>query len=127
MDTDSKINMKIIEVNHSIANRFDGYIEINKNLKKYPNLLKPILEHEVSHTDQIWSWKDFKLDFLSNSHISSFSLMKFMFRHPLSFLQFSPIIVSRKKGLVIDINLITMYLIMLLVFMTTIYFGVKYL
>lgn len=119
--------MKVIEVSHSIANRFDEYIEINKNLKKYPHLLQPIMEHELSHTDKTWSWKDFKLDFISNSNVNPFSLMKFMFRHPASFLQFSPILFSKKKGFIFDVNLFIMYFIMLLVFVSTIYLGVKYL
>lgn len=119
--------MKIIEVNHSIANRFDGYIEINKNLKKYPHLLKPILEHELSHTDKTWSLHDFKLDFLSNSNVNQWDLIKFMFKHPSSFLQLSPILYSKKKGFIIDINILLMYFIMLSVFVSTIYFGVKYL
>lgn len=119
--------MEIIEVNHSIANRFDGYIEINKHLKKHPKLYEPILKHELSHTDKSWSWKDFKLDFISNSNVNPFSLIKFMFKHPASFLQFSPILYSKKKGFIIDINILLMYLLMASVFITTIYFGVNYL
>ena len=119
--------MEIIEVSHSVANRYPNHIEINKHLKKYPHLLKPILEHELSHTDKPWSLKDFKLDFVSKSKIPFLNLIRFMFRHPASFLQLSPILYSKRKGLIIDINLLVMYLIMLLVFSTTIYIGVKYL
>ena len=119
--------MKVIEVNHSIANRFDGYIEMNKHLKKYPKLYEPILEHELSHTDKPFTWGDFKLDFLSNSRVNQWSLMKFMFKHPASFLQLSPFLYSKKKGFIIDINILLMYLLMIFVFISTIYFGVKYL
>ncbi len=119
--------MKIIEVNHSIANRFDGYIEVNKHLKKYPELYKPILKHELEHTNEVFTWKDFRLDFISNSHVSQFSLMKFMFKHPASFLQLSPILYSKKKGFIIDINILLMYLVMAAVFTATIYLGVNYL
>lgn len=118
--------MEIIYTSHSIANRFSDRIEINKHLKKYPHLLNPILEHEQAHTNKFWSKEDFKMDFLSNSKVNHLSLIKFMFRHPLSFLQLSPIIFSR-KGFIIDVNLMIMYGIMLLTFMSTIYFGVKYL
>ncbi|GAG82773.1 unnamed protein product [marine sediment metagenome] len=119
--------MEIIEVSHSIANRYSNHIEINKNLKKYPDLLKPILEHELSHTDKPWTFQDFKLDFVSKSKVPFLKLIKFMFRHPASFLQLSPILYSKRKGLIIDVNLLVMYLIMLLVFSITIYIGVKYL
>ncbi len=74
-----KLKMKIIEVNHSIANRFDGYIEINENLKNYPKLYKPILEHELAHTNKTFTWHDFKLDFVSNTGVNYFELIKFMF------------------------------------------------
>ena len=114
-------------MNHSIANRFDGYIEVNKNLKKYPKLFNPILDHELSHTDKAWSLEDFKLDFLSNTKVNHLHLLKFMFKHPMSFLQLSPVLYSKKKGLVVDINLLLMYITMFTVFLLTIYFGVKYL
>ena len=119
--------MEIKYVNHSIANRFEGYIELNKNLKKYPELLKPILKHELSHTDKAWSIQDFSLDFLSNSGVSSWGLIKFMFKHPRSFTQLSPILYSKKKGFVIDINILIMYITMLIIFTLTIWFGVNYL
>ncbi len=119
--------MKIIEVDHSLANRFDGYIEINKNLKKYPKLLEPILNHELAHTDKSFTWKDFKLDFFSNSKVNQWDLLKFMFKYPSSFLQLSPILYSKKKGFIVDINLLIMYTTMFVVFILTIIFGVKYL
>lgn len=119
--------MEIIEVSHSVANRYPDHIEINKHLKKYPELLKPILEHELAHTDKPWTFLDFKLDFVSKSKVPFLSLIKFMFRHPASFLQLSPILYSKRKGFIIDINLLVMYLIMFLVFSMTIYIGVRYL
>lgn len=119
--------MKIIEVDHSIANRFDGYIEINKNLKNYPKLLKPILEHELSHTNETFTWHDFKLDFISKTGVNYFDLFRFMLKHPRSFLQLSPLLYTKKKGFVIDINLFIMYSLFFLTFVGTIYFGSKYL
>ncbi len=118
--------MEIIEVDHSIANRFDGYIEINENLKNYPELLKPILEHELSHTDKTFTWHDFKLDFVSKTGVNYFDLLKFMFKHPRSFLQLSPILIINRK-LILDINLFIMYSLFFLTFIGTIYVGVKYL
>lgn len=119
--------MKIRYVDHSIANRFKGYIEVNRNLKRYPELLKPILEHELAHTDENWSMKDFKLDFFSNSGIDHLKLFKFMIKYPRSFIQFLPIIYNKKKELIVDYNLLTMYLIMAFIFISTIYFGAKFL
>ncbi len=100
--------MEIIEVNHSIANRFPNHIEINENLKNYPKLLKPILEHELAHTDQAFTWHDFKLDFISRTGVNYFDLFKFMLKHPKSFLQLSPVIKSNGK-FIFDINLFIMY------------------
>ncbi len=119
--------MKIIEVNHSIANRFNGYIEINENLKKYPNLYKPILKHELDHTNKLWSLHDFKLDMISNTGVNYWNLLKFMFRYPRSFLQLSPLLYSKKRGFIFDINLFIMYGVFILIFMTTIYMGVNFL
>jgi len=118
--------MEIIEVDHSIANRFNGYIEINKNLKNYPKLLKPILEHELSHTNNTFTWHDFKLDFVSKTGVNYFDLLKFMFKHPKSFLQLSPILLIDRK-LIVDINLFIMYSLFFLTFIGTIYIGVKFL
>ena len=118
--------MEIREVNHSIANRFDGYIEINKNLKKYPKLLEPILKHELAHTNKTFTWYDFKLDFVSNTNVNYLDLFKFMLKYPRSFLQLSPILIVKRK-LIVDINLFIIYSSFLLVFIGTIYWGVKYL
>ncbi|KKM63716.1 hypothetical protein LCGC14_1508710 [marine sediment metagenome] len=119
--------MKIEYVNHSIANNFGSYIEINKHLRKYPELLNPILEHELSHTEKAWSVKDFKLDFFSDNKINHWNLFKFMLKYPKSFYQVLPVLYSVEKGISVDINLLIMYLTMLIVFILTIYFGVKYL
>ena len=119
--------MDIRYVNHSIANRFNGYVEINKNLKKYPELLVPIIAHEMAHTDATWSMEDFKLDFFSNNKVNNWQLLKFMFKYPKSFLQLSPVLYTKKKGFIIDINLIIMYVVMITIFGLTIYLGVKYL
>lgn len=117
--------MKIIEVDYGIANRFSTHIEINKNLKKYPNLYNSILKHELSHTDKLFSFKDFKLDFYHDNKINSFEMLRFMFKYPKSFTQVLPVYWTRKKGFVYDINLIVMYLTMIFVFIGTIYLGVK--
>ncbi len=119
--------MEIVYVDHSIANNFGWYIEINKHLRKYPKLLDPILEHELAHTDKAWSVKDFKLDFFSKNNLDHWQLFKFMLKYPKSFYQVLPILYSKEKGISFDINLLVMYLTMFFVFSLTIYFGVKYL
>jgi len=119
--------MKIKYVDFGIANNFGSFIEINRNLKKYPHLLKPILKHELSHTNKFFSLKDFKLDFYEDSEINIFDMLKFMFKHPKSFSQVLPVYWTKKKGFVYDINLIVMYLMMVIIFTVTIWAGMKFL
>ena len=119
--------MKIEYVEHSIANNYGSFIEINRHLKNYPSLLKPILKHELEHSEKAWSLHDLKLDFFSNNKINHWELLKFMLKHPKSFFQLLPVTYSKEKGFAYDINLLVMFLSMILVFSLTIYFGVKYL
>jgi len=119
--------LPIVEIDRGIANNFGTYIEINKHLRKYPNLLNHILEHEFSHTNKLVSFEDFKLDFIQPSKVNSFEMFKFMIKHPKSFTQLLPFYWTRKNGFVYDFNLIVMYLIMVFVFTLTIYLGGKYL
>lgn len=119
--------MKIEYVEHSIANNFGSYIEVNKHLRDYPELLEPILAHELSHTDKAWSKEDFKLDLFSDNKINHWELIKFMIKHPKSFYQLLPVTYSKEKGFAYDISLLVMFLSMILVFSLTIYFGGKYL
>ena len=120
-------NLPIVNVNHGIANRFENHIEINKNLRDYPHLLKPILEHEFAHTNKKVSMQDFKLDFMMTPALHYKELFKFMIKHPRSFTQLLPFYWSREKKIVYDINLMVMYLMFGVVFIGTIYFGGKYL
>lgn len=119
-------NPKIVEVNHGVANNFGKYIEINKNLKKYPNLLNPIMKHELAHTKEFFSVHDLKLDFVEETGINNFEMLKFMFKYPRSFTQLLPFYWTRKKGFVYDINLMIMYLISISVFISILYIGGKY-
>lgn len=97
--------MEVIEVNHGIANRFSDRIEVNKYLKKYPELYNPIMQHELGHTDATFSWHDFKHDISSEYKVPTFKLIKFMFRHPRTFTQILPIWYHKTKGIIFDINL----------------------
>lgn len=118
--------IEIRETEYGIANNYGSYIEINENLKDYPDLLRPVLEHELSHTNKAFSWEDFKLDFIDTTHTNRWQMVKFMFKHPKTFTQLLPIYWTRKKGFVYDLNLMVMYLIMSSIFIITIYMGVNY-
>jgi len=99
--------MKIRYVDYGVANNFGDYIEINKELKKYPKLYNTILEHERSHTKKPFSLQDLKLDLFNKT--PTLTLLKFCFKNPSTWIQFLPI--YYKKGKIIyDINLILIYL-----------------
>jgi len=110
--------MEITYVNHSIGNRFNDLIEINENLLKYPNLHDAVLSHELSHSDNAFSFKDLKIDL--NKSVNSWDMLKFMIKYPKSFYQLLPIYYSRKHGFVYDINLILIY------FVTICFFSLVY-
>ena len=101
--------MRISYVNHGIGNNFGEEIEINENLKKYPSLHDKVLQHELGHTDKLFTKKDFTMDLLE-SNVNSFQMLKFMLRHPRSFSQLLPIYWTKKHGFVYDINLCIMYI-----------------
>lgn len=74
------------------------YIELNKNLKKYPKLRKQILAHEMLHWNSRGWWDDFKIDFLDIMNIKKgMGMTKFMIKHPRSFLANSPVFFENGK------------------------------
>jgi len=105
--------MEIREIEYGVAYHYGNYIEVNKNLKKYPDLYKFIMEHELNHkelrrfniSDLLWdieesfSWKNMKM---------VFKTWAFMFKYPKSLFQLIPFGIKEKK-LVIDINRIIVY------------------
>lgn len=94
----------IIYVKHGIANRFDSHIELNENLKKYPKLHDSILRHELSHTDEKkFNKKDLIVD-LGESAVDNRELIKFMFKHPKTFIQILPFYKINGK-IVYDLNM----------------------
>lgn len=102
-------NLPIIEVDHGIANRFSDHIEINKNLKNYPDIMKAVLGHELSHTDAVWSWEDFKLDMFT-TQVPPTRMAQFIIQNPKAITQLLPIYYT-KGQLIYDINLGIIYLI----------------
>jgi hypothetical protein len=90
-------------VDYGVANNFGTYIEINKDLKKYPKLYKSIRKHELEHSKRKSFFSNFWLDF-SNIHNTKDYLV-FVLNHPRSWIQFSPLY-KTKKGFFLDINLL---------------------
>ena len=99
--------MDIRYVNYGIANNFGEYIEINKNLIKYPKLYDSVLKHELSHTNiKGFTKKDFILDM--TQEVDNFELLKFIVRYPKALLQFLPIY-KKNKVWIYDLNMIYFY------------------
>lgn len=103
--------MEVKYVKWGLANRFNDRIEINENLRLYPELHNAILQHELSHTDkQGFNKEDFVLD-IGPSKVNYWKLMKFMICHPRSFLQFAPFY-KQNKVFIYDVNLCIVWGIM---------------
>lgn len=98
--------LKIIYRDYGIADAFpDGTIELNKHLKKYPNLEKSLIQHELKHSRiQKFTKRDFVHDLTTMNQISQWQMVKFMVRHPFSMVQILPVYYSKKRGLIYDIN-----------------------
>lgn len=119
--------IQIVEVDHGIANRFKNHIEVNKNLKNYPELYKKIMKHEHEHTDKDASWEDFKLDILSQGEIKPVDLFWFMKSNPGSLTQFLPLGYSRyNKKIYYDLNLLIVYGFMFVLLGGSIFVGIKF-
>lgn len=110
-----KKELFLIKVDHGIANRFSDCIEVNRNLIKYPDLYRPIIRHELEHTDSVWSLEDFKHDLNSEHKVDRIQLMKFMLKYPKSFTQVLPIYYTKERKFVVDINLCIIYFVMFLI------------
>ncbi len=118
--------LKVIYRNYGIADRFeDGTIELNRNLNDYPELKSALLKHEIKHTSNPNLNKhDFIHDLSSQERIRTWDLMRFMFRHPKSLIQFLPVYYTKERGIIKDKNLIVIYSFFLIIALIGIYFGV---
>lgn len=116
--------MNINYVKYGLANNYGDYIELNENLKKYPELHDFVLNHELGHTDKYFSWQDLKHDLNpSTSHHNK--LIQFILRHPSTWTQFLPFYYSRSKGFVYDLNLIIVYTIFLIIIFISFWIGLN--
>lgn len=97
--------MEIRLVNYGIANNFGDYIEINKELKKFPELYNSVLEHELKHTKKHFSIGEFLMEFKD----INWNLFWFSIKRPKTWTQVLPIYIKNKK-LVYDLQLILFYL-----------------
>jgi hypothetical protein len=115
--------MEIRYVSYALANNFGDYIEINENLKRYPELHDEILKHELSHTDKKgFSKEDFLLD-LAPSRVNYWKLFKFMCMYPRTFYQFLPFYYQKNKNTFFyDINLIIAWIVVIGLLTTTFIF-----
>lgn len=108
-------NMEIIWVDYGIASVHSDHIEINKNLKKYPQLLDVVLKHEKEHikSNKIMDfWVDFKDMFNFRKQLR---LIRFTLRHPKALTEMLPAYINHKKALTINYYLVIIYAALLLV------------
>ncbi len=116
---------KIIYRNYGIADRFDNdVIELNKHLIKYPDLHKSLIQHEARHTNnQRFNRKDLEHDLSTPNQIKTWKLTKFIIRHPLSLIQFVPVYWTKKRGLIVDYNLIVGWGVLLFIITLGLWIG----
>lgn len=111
-----KDNARIKWVNYGSANSFCynwkrkkyKVIEINKALIDYPKLFMPIFVHEISHSKELYNYKDLATDMKVT--IPKFEFLKFMFANPTTFIELLPAYNTKKHGWVIDINMIGLWI-----------------
>lgn len=103
--------LKIIYRTYGIADRFsDGTVELNIALNDYPELKAAILKHELHHTDNPrFNKKDLLHDINTPDQVKFMHMLKFMLRHPKSLTQFAPLYWTKKRGWIVDWNLVVIY------------------
>lgn len=117
--------LKIVYRDYGIADRFpDNVIELNKHLKNWPSLHKALIDHEARHTNRKgFNKKDLVHDLSTPNQLSTWEMMKFIIRHPFSLVQFVPIYWTKKRGLIIDYNLIIIWSVVSLITFLGLFFG----
>ena len=110
--------LKFKEIDYGIACRIEDTIYYNKNLKKYPELLKAILEHEKEHTLG-FELQDIILD-LNGTHLKEVKkeYYKFILLHPSSLTMLLPVLIYDKRT-VIDPIILFLWIFVIIMLTTT--------
>lgn len=102
--------LKLVWVDTAIGVRRDDTIYLNKNILKYPDYCKKVVDHEIRHTSS-YSKHDFLMDCKEATLWDNFV---FSLRHPKGFLAFVPIDKYNNKWY-IDYTTLTIYFIVVLI------------
>lgn len=103
-------------VGYFCTDKGKSWIELNKHLKKYPELHDIILEHELGHATGK------KMDFLHDlrDHFDlkkQWMITKFTLKHPNALASISPILIT-KKGVGYNLFMLFLWLFISLVLIT---------
>lgn len=114
-------NSIIKEVNSGIANYFyddkENFIEVNKNLKKYPRLYRSVIAHELEHAKSKNKYIDVKIELKEMFNPKEFlEMFMFSLKHPRAFLQLSPILKNHRGHYSKDNFVLMMYLVFIILF-----------
>lgn len=123
---DKDEHLKIVYRGYGIADRFpDGTMELNKHLKKYPDLHQSLIRHEARHSTNLkFNRKDLLHDLSTPNQINTWKMMKFMVRHPFSLFQFAPFYYSfKRKTLIVDYNCMLIWGVIFIIVMMGLFFG----
>ena len=104
--------MKISCINYGIGFRHNEsgkpIIELNKHLKKYPELHQSVLDHELEHARLNNNYIDFWHDLKALFSPIQIELIKFSLRHPSALLSSSPIFFT-KKGIAVNLFMLSIW------------------
>lgn len=103
--------MEIKHIDYGTGNRVGDMIYINKNLKKYPNLYKAVLEHEKKHSGS-FGLSDAHLDFRNEDlreHRREW--FKFLIKHPRAWVNFLPVMKLGGRWTV-DVSILFVWILM---------------
>lgn len=105
--------MRVKNTPYVVGCNVGGTIYLNPDLKKYPDLRRAIIKHELEHSNG-YTTKDFFID-LKNTHLKGLKkdYYSFIIKHPKSLVGLLPIMRLEKKW-VFDVNLTIIYLLSLL-------------
>lgn len=109
-----KIIFRNSGIGSCISDKNRKWIELNKNLKKYPKLFKKVLKHEILHYKSKNKHIDFKIDLFDKTPKG---LWKFIIKNPKALTEFLPMWFDHKGRLVPNYFLCLMYGLMFLTFL----------